>query len=216
MAYQPHLPSPPRIACWLLSLFTPAGEADPLVGDLFEEFSLIAIESGLPSAQIWFWRQTLGTIIQLIGLAFRTAPAVTLALVLGGLWSIGWATRVSVNAAQAFGDAYRLYESHPDAYLFLSNFPLTIGRGVLCCLIAVVISLIAKRRELPTTIALALAQMTLFFIGAFTVIVSGREWLHWFLVMVQWNTFSVIATVTGGVLVKLRRSGIRTSRLAPH
>jgi hypothetical protein len=52
MTSQPHFVQPPRIAVWLISLFALAAEAESILGDLLEEFSVLASKSGMPSARI--------------------------------------------------------------------------------------------------------------------------------------------------------------------
>ena len=73
MTSRPNLqpPQPPRIAAWFLTLFTPAELEESITGDLLEEFSEIAIESGHTIARRWYWRQILKTIIHTFGNAFR-------------------------------------------------------------------------------------------------------------------------------------------------
>jgi hypothetical protein len=39
MSSQRDIVQPPRIAVWLITLFTQAGEAESILGDLLEEFS---------------------------------------------------------------------------------------------------------------------------------------------------------------------------------
>lgn len=50
---------PPSIAVWLVTLFTAPEEAESIVGDLHEEFSLLAVKSGFAIARHWYWRQPL-------------------------------------------------------------------------------------------------------------------------------------------------------------
>ena len=84
MTSQSHFVQPPRFAVWLLSLFAPDEDAESILGDLFEEFSLLASKSGVPFARRWYWRQTLKTVLQLAGLGFRTAPWLTTAAIVAG------------------------------------------------------------------------------------------------------------------------------------
>ena len=56
---------PPRIAVWLVNLFTPAKETESIPGDLLEEFSQLASKSGVTVARSWYWRQTAKTIAHL-------------------------------------------------------------------------------------------------------------------------------------------------------
>ena len=207
MTSQPDLqpPQPPRIAVWFLTLFTPAEVEESITGDLLEEFSGIALESGYAFGRRWYWRQTLKTIIHAGGSAFRAAPWLMLVAVIGGFWLIGFATRSSQHAMRMFLDARRIYELHPNAYLFWLKFPLEIGHIVICSGIGALVALAARRIEMAAVMALGLVQFALFLAGTVTLIAGGHEWLHWFLFMLPWNSLSFIATVIGGAIVRICR-----------
>jgi hypothetical protein len=53
---------PPRLAAWLVELFTSVEQAECILGDLAEEFSDLASRSGAVHARRWYWRQSLKTI----------------------------------------------------------------------------------------------------------------------------------------------------------
>jgi hypothetical protein len=76
---------PPLIAVWLIRLFAFAEGAESILGDLLEEFSLLASKSGVSTARNWYWRQTIKTVPRLAGFAFRTAPWAIVTAVVGGL-----------------------------------------------------------------------------------------------------------------------------------
>lgn len=204
MTSQPDL-QPPRIARWLLTLFTPAEVTESIMGDLLEEFSGLVIKSDLAFARRWYWRQTLRTIAHAGGNGVSSAPWLMLGVILGGLWLIGFATRSSAHAMQTFLDAHRLYESHPNAYLFWSKFPLEIGRVIICGLVGAIVALAAKRMEIIAVIAVSLLQIALFFAAVVAVIARGEAWFQWFIVMLQWNGLCSIATVVGGAIVRTCR-----------
>jgi hypothetical protein len=204
MTSQPNL-QPPRIARWLLTLFTPAEVTESITGDLLEEFSGLVTKSGLAFARDWYWRQTLRTIAHVGGNAISGAPWLMLVTILGGSWLIGFATRSSAHAMQTFLDAHRVYESHPDVYLFWLKFPLEIGRVIICGLLGGMVALAAKRMEMIAVIGISLVQIALFLAAVVVVIARGEEWFHWFIVMLQWNGLCSIATVVGGVIVKTCR-----------
>lgn len=67
-------PRPPRLAVWLIELFVPDEQASSVLGDLLEEFSDVATKSSVGNAQRWYWRQTLPTVLHLLGSGFRAAP----------------------------------------------------------------------------------------------------------------------------------------------
>jgi hypothetical protein len=204
MTSQPDL-QPPRIARWLLTLFTPAEVTESIMGDLLEEFSGLVIKSDLAFARRWYWRQTLRTIAHAGGNGVSSAPWLMLGVILGGLWLIGFATRSSAHAMQTFLDAHRLYESHPNACLFWSKFPLEIGRVIICGLVGAIVALAAKRMEIIAVIAVSLLQIALFFAAVVAVIARGEAWFQWFIVMLQWNGLCSIATVVGGAIVRTCR-----------
>jgi len=203
------LSQPPRTAVWLLLLFTPAEQTESMLGDLLEEFSSLVMTSGAGFARRWYWRQTLNTIQHASVGALRAAPLLMLVAVVGGLWSIGFATTLSQHATRTFLDAHGIYQSHPDAYLFWSKFPLRLGRLIICALVGCVVAIAAKRREMQVVTALSVAQLAMFFVAAVAVIARGGEWFHWFVVMFKWNTLCSIATAVGGLIVKVCRSRAR-------
>ncbi len=197
---------PPRFATWLAALFMPVEEAESLQGDLLEEFSSLASERGDVFARNWYWRQVLKTIVHLAGTAFRTAPFLMAAAVTAGFLLIGIASRFSVQATHAFLESHRVYEPHPDAYLFWIKFPLQTGRMVVCFLAGVLLALAARRRELTATLTLAVVEMAFFLSAVLVVITSGRAWFHWFLAMLPWNGLFSLAILTGGIIVQRWRS----------
>ena len=197
---------PPRLAGWLLTLFTPADQADSIQGDLLEEFSSVATKSNPFAARTWYWRQVLRTIPHNIAASFRPVPMLLPLAVIAGFWLTGLATRCSSHAMRIFLDAHRVYELHPAAYLFWSKFPLEIGRVLICFIIGALVALLAKRIEMVAVLTLVLLQLALFLFGAVALIASGRPWLDWFLFMALWNTLGFIATITGGVIVRTLRS----------
>ena len=86
MTSQSHWIQPPRFAVWLLTLFAFDDKAESILGDLLEEFTLLASKSGAPFARRWYWRQSLKTVLQLAVLGFRTAPWLITAAVVGGFF----------------------------------------------------------------------------------------------------------------------------------
>src|SRR5687768_15483442 len=84
MSSRPDVIQPPRLAVWLITLFTPNGKAEFILGDLLEELSQLASKSGIACARRWYWRQTVKTIPHLVAAGFRTAPWTITAVVVGG------------------------------------------------------------------------------------------------------------------------------------
>ena len=207
------LPQPPRIAEWLTSLFVPADVAEAVTGDVQEEFSSIVVSSGAAPARTWYRQQALGIIVRSGPSAFRARPFRVLITVLGALWFIGFATTYSTRAMQMLLDTRRVYELDPSAYLFWLKFPLEIGRIIICTVVGSLVTLAAKRYELPAAVSVALAQIAMFGAGTLTLIAYGRHWFDWFVAMAPWNAMCFMATIAGAVIVRVYR-GSETAREA--
>jgi len=74
---------PPRVAVWLVDLFTPNKQAESIPGDLLEEFSELASKSGDAFARRWYWRQSVKTVAHLIVTGFLVMPWLTAGTVVG-------------------------------------------------------------------------------------------------------------------------------------
>ncbi len=106
---------------------------------------------------------------------------------------------------------HRIYELHPDAYLFLTTFPMLTGRVLLCVAAGALVALAARGREMAAAGILAVLEIALFAIAVLAVVVSGQSWVHWLVDMLPWNCAFSIATVVGGAVVRMGRSA-RISR----
>ncbi len=51
-------PRPPRVASWIVSASLAADERDAVMGDLQEEFAVLAAERSAAEARRWYWKQT--------------------------------------------------------------------------------------------------------------------------------------------------------------
>lgn len=118
---------PPRFAVWLLTLFALDVEAESILGDLLEEFSLLESKSGAPFARRWYWRQTFRTVLQLAVLGVRTAPWLTTVAVAAGFFLpkllLPWVAR-SIFAVL---EKYQVYEHHFSVYVFFASTGIDIG-----------------------------------------------------------------------------------------
>jgi hypothetical protein len=197
-------PQPPRMAAWLVALFTRPESAESIAGDLVEEFSGLVSKAGVAYARAWYWRQVVKTLWHAGWNAFRVAPLLMIVAVVGGWWLTGFGTRSSAHAMQAFLDSHRIYDLHPDAYLFWIKFPFEMGRVVLCVAIGAMVGLVARKMEMVAAVTLASVQILLFLVAAVALIASGRAWLDWFLT--PWNLLSAMAVVAGGTIVRTWRT----------
>jgi hypothetical protein len=202
MTLQGDFVSPPRIASWLVSLFSPAEEAETILGDLLEEFSQLASRSGSAFARSWYWRQAVKTIAHLFVSGFRDAPWSTAAAVVGGFFLHGFVSGLPGKVLSALTDRYLFYWSaHFQAYMWVLN-GMPIAHLALSMFVGCIVALVARGREMVATITLALVFSAM--IGAAAVWVALHQPLgvRWML----WSCADSFAIVVGGAIVRTSRS----------
>jgi hypothetical protein len=205
MTSQPQFVQPPRIAVCLISLVALAEEAEVILGDLLEEFSLLASKSGVPTARAWYWRQTIKTVPRLAGCALRTAPwIVVTALVVGLVMRliVGW----SLEYAE-FAVAHRygvFFESHHFTIYLLFN----VEHLITFLLTGLIIAFVAREREMVTTATLALIFAALAVAGStYGAIRYGVEPFLWRLTCFLADLFMI---VIAGAIVRAHRFALRS------
>lgn len=209
MTSQTDFVQPPRIATWLVNLFTPADEGESILGDLLEEFSQLASKAGVAFARRWYWRQTVKTIAHLFGSGFRVAPWSTTAAVVGGYLLGALVGGLPDKVLLAVTDRYLAYWSnHFKAYMFWATDGMLIGHLILSMLVGCIVALVAKGREMVATMTLALVLCAL--IGAALVWVAMHRPMDDALWWMLWQCSGPFAIVVGGVIVRTRRSASTT------
>lgn len=185
-------PRPPRLATWLVELFASADQAESILGDLHEEFSDIASKSGVITAYSWYWRQSVKTIVHLVGAAFRVGSWSIAGAVLFGFVLRRYSFSMTERVIFAILRAQRPYPNlHYGFYVWLAHAIMGIFVG---CIVA----LAAKGREMVATMTLALVLYAL--IGAALVHIGlhGPIDFAW----LQWSVADASVTVLGGVIVR--------------
>jgi len=200
---------PPRIAAWLVGLFTPDQETECIPGDLLEEFSYLVSNSGGPFARRWYWRQTVTTIAHLFATGFRIAPWSTGAAVVGGYLLGGFVHGLPDKVLSAVTDRYLGYWSHHfKAYMFWASDGMWAAHLILSVFVGCMVALAAKGREMVATMTLAIVFYTMVGVGYFASV--GKHWpldltLSWML----FQCSGPFAIMVGGVLVRTFRSAAR-------
>ena len=204
MTSQPHSVQPPPIAVWLIRLFALTEEAESILGDLLEEFSLLASKSGVSTARNWYWRQTIKGVPSLAGFAFRTAPWMPVTGVVAGLVLRFLVGRLVGYVTFAFLHRYGEFMEHHHftVYLFFN-----VEHLIAFLLIGLIVALVAREREMVTTATLALIFAASVVVGStYGTIRYGIDPIFWRLTCYLVD-LSVI--VVAGAIV-------RTHRLAPN
>jgi len=194
---------PPRFAEWLVSLFTLPNNAESIPGDLLEEFSQLATESGSAVAGRWYWRQVLKTVVHLAGAAFRSAPWSTTAAVVGGFLLRRLLAPVPELAIYAALRRYQIFDSHFGVYLFFASTGIDIGHILVFLLVGCAVAMVARGREMAATTTLALIFGAMVVLSSVVILARGGDPLLWRLL---WYFADSFAIVLGGVIVRTRRS----------
>jgi hypothetical protein len=221
MTSQPGRARPPRLAVWLLTRFAPAQHAESILGDLHEEFSPLAAESGPALARSWYWRQTLKTIAHLVRAGFRAAPWSTAAAVAAGALLIRFGLMAYGQAMDAVLDRYRVYEYLSDlgrrqpslnlaaVYLFWITRGMLLGRVVVEALAGGIVAAASKGREMTVALALALLLGALSIAGCLLMAATTADYrfLFWW---AMWTLPAIfadsVAIVVGAAIVQTLRA----------
>jgi hypothetical protein len=216
---QPPDIQPPRIAVWLVGLFASDKEAESIPGDLLEEFSHLASQSGVAAARGWYWRQTVKTIAHLFGAGFRGAPWPITAAMVGGFLLHGFLHGLPDKVLSAVTDKYlTFWSTHLQAYkCVLSGMAIT--HLILSMFVGCMVALAVKGREMVATMTLALVFCAM--TGAALVVeIFGRSYLGPYAYgEIAWLLRSCadpLAMVVGGVIVRTllaRNRGTSPKRL---
>ena len=206
------LVQPPRIALWLIDLFTPDRQAESIPGDLLEEFSLLASKSGVASARSWYWRQSARTIVHLVGAGFRAAPWLMACVLVAGFLLFGFANQLPDKVIAAVTNrrlAY--YQEHFNAYMFWMGDGILIGRVIVSMFVGCLVALAAKGREMVATVTLGLVLD----VGLLLDVLGYLPWVakHWpdygfQLPFLMARFASSIAIIIGGGIVRKSRSAV--------
>lgn len=191
---------PPRIAAWLVKLFVSA-EEESILGDLIEEYSDLALKSGLAFARRWYWRQAVKTIAHLGGNGFRSAPWSTAAAVIGGFVLHRFVSGLPDKVLSAVTDRYlAFWSTHFKAYVWMLN-GMPIEHLIGSMFVGCVVALAAKGREMIATMTLALVFCML--VGAPVVWVATHRAVD--VVWIVWSCTDPVMIVVGGAIVRTCR-----------
>jgi hypothetical protein len=200
MKSQPYFVQPPRIANWLINLFAAGEEAESLLGDMLEEFSHLALQSGAGFARSWYWRQTRKTIAHLIGAAFHDAPWLIAATAMGGIL-LNWLSGVSQGALFRVLFRHQVFD-HLSMHWFFG-----IEHVIASLFIGCIVALAARRREMVATMTLAAVFCAMTTVGLLLSAAKGHSPIPWMLMLryLRWDFADWFAIVIGGAIVRMRR-----------
>ena len=208
MTFESDSLQPPRIAHWLVNLFTPAEEAESILGDLLEEFSHLALNSGVAFARSWYWRQAVRTIAHLAGKGFRAAPWSTAVAVALGFLLLRLGYKWEKQAIDAVLDRYQVYEFHYDALVgYWITRGMLIGRVIVAAMVGGIVAFAAKGREMTATVTIGLIQISMAIMGALMNFSGTGD--YGFLWTMPWMFAFATAVIAGGAFVRTRRSASR-------
>jgi hypothetical protein len=199
---------PPQLAVWLVELFVPDEQVQSVLGDLFEEFCDAASKSGLAHARRWYWRQTLPTILHLLGNGLRTAPWFVAGVVIGGIFLVQLShtlTEWCIREGLGYLDQHVLQYLQPRLVAYLHNTEMYLIRLIVSTAVGCIVALLCKRREMLATLALSLA-CSIPAVAQFLGFVRGMKDSGYFLKSLPFALLfsfgGLFAIVVGGAIVR--------------
>jgi hypothetical protein len=202
MRAQPQLVQPPRIATWLVNLFTQEREAEAILGDLQEEFAQREKESGSATARCWYWREALKTIGDLTAAGLNDAPWSTAAAAIAGFLVDGFAHRLPDRVLALLTDRYLAYWSnHFNAYVLCATDGMFMANVLASVFVGCVVALVMRQKEMIVTLLLAVVLGTLGMVTSLLWLAkTGDIW------MLALQCADTLGIVVGGIIVRTHNS----------
>lgn len=203
MTSSPHNNVPPRGAAWLISLFADQEETDLILGDLSEESFRLAVQSGTASARRWYWRQAVKSVPHLVFASFAAAPWPTVLPALAGFLLRRLVSRLPGYATFALVDKLGIYPHHFGLYRFLASTALDIEHALTFLLVGCFVALLARRREMPPAVLLALIYAAMALVGSVAGAVRSENYAS--LMRLSWYFTDSLAVILGALMVRTVR-----------
>jgi hypothetical protein len=149
---------PSRVALWLVGQFALPDRREAILGDLQEEFAVVATKAGITRARRWWWWQTARTLGHLIAAGIRESPARLFLSVAAGfiLW---WNVPIVVEeAVVGIHNRWQVYQ-YIDAYTFWLISYVLVHNIFAPALIGSLLALSNKERECIASTGLAAAVL---------------------------------------------------------
>lgn len=213
---EPSLVQPPRLAVWLVNLFTPYEQAESIPGDLLEEFSAVESKSGVAYARRRYWRHSLRTVADLIGAGFRDAPGAIAVAVFTGFLLLMFGPGLPERIVVAILRTQTPYSNtHVQAYMLFLTWGILVAGFVESMIIGCIVAVVAKGREMLATITLVLILSAL---TGWRLLLLGGHWPENanFLPFLVRRFDSACMIVIGGGIVRKIRSAVSNRRSASH
>jgi hypothetical protein len=197
---------PPRVAVWLLDLFTPHEQTESIPGDLLEEFSDVASKLGVAYACRWYWRQSVRTILHVVRCEFRIAPWSIAGAVVGGVLLVQLGHAFAEGGIRT-GNEFLSHHVHRVTHfdLFLYNSGMYLWRLTVSMLIGCIIALACKSREILTTLTVSLVCGIQAVTGFWTFLHGWSPPLPIVLIVALHSFGGLFAMVIGGGIVRKYR-----------
>jgi len=152
--------TPSCVAAWLVSLFALQNDAEPILGDLAEEFSAIESGSGTCAARRWYWRQSLRSAARLFWMAFRSAPWLIACTTLAGLLILWYSRNLPTRLVCAVIDRdSSFYMNHFSIWQFTLNYGIPAVGMIVAVLVGCLIAIVASGREIVATATFGMFEL---------------------------------------------------------
>jgi len=195
---------PPRVAIWMVRLFTPDKEAESIIGDLLEEFRYFTNNSGVSFARKWCWRQSLNSVLHLFGSAIRQFWRSIVVVAVAGFFLLRFVGELFEHMLFAVLRKYQVADHHFGIYVLCATYGAEIAHVIGVFLAGFVVALLAKGKEMFATLTLSIVLCGLAIIASGVMLVkNGDDWLVWRLL--PWSFADCCTIAVAGAIVRTRR-----------
>jgi hypothetical protein len=177
---------PPRLASWLVSLFALDNQAEPIEGDLLEEFSSIESRENSIAARRWYWKQSLKSAARLAWTSFRTAPGLISATTIGAflfLWATQWLpVHLVFGLLERYSD---FFDVHFGLWWFGVHYGGAVVGWTVAILLGCLIGFLARGREIVATATFGVFRIigapipTIALLWAFRALFPHDHFMSW-------------------------------------
>jgi hypothetical protein len=160
MMPRPSMPEPPAAWRLLVSLMTQPGQAGPILGDLAEEFTAIARESGNRAARRWYRRQAAKTALELLASEFRSASWAIATVAFGSYMLLLGSVQLVELVTGLLLEKFPIY-TYIDASRFWWLYAVCLQCIVCPVLAGWMAGWLAGRRVMPVAVALSAVSVVM-------------------------------------------------------
>jgi hypothetical protein len=190
----------------LVEQFAAPDQREAILGDLQEEFSATAAQTGIGPARLWFWRQVARTLVHLIAASVRQSSARFWLSVAGG-FLIWW------NVPMIIGEAVRRIHNRWQVYAYIDAYSFWLIYAVLVqdlfapLLVGSLLAMSNKGRECVASVGLAATVFA--WTGGWLLVAPNPSYRHlWVQELLRALLTGLSLFIGGWIIRNVRSAGV--------